>query len=62
MGGKHFLIFPVPRPGIEPGTSGMVDQSVTTRPPHHPSLTIETLDYVLSVRLDASSSEGAIAI
>ncbi|KAH3703664.1 hypothetical protein DPMN_078705 [Dreissena polymorpha] len=26
----------VPRPGFEPGTSGMVDQSVTTRPPHHP--------------------------
>ncbi|KAH3813560.1 hypothetical protein DPMN_142021 [Dreissena polymorpha] len=25
----------VPRPGFEPGTSGMVDQSVTTRPPHH---------------------------
>ncbi|KAH3727720.1 hypothetical protein DPMN_053663 [Dreissena polymorpha] len=26
------------RPGIEPGTSGMVDQSVTTRPPQNPNL------------------------
>ncbi|KAH3702307.1 hypothetical protein DPMN_077320 [Dreissena polymorpha] len=25
----------LPRSGFEPGTSGMVDQSVTTRPPHH---------------------------
>ncbi|KAH3866617.1 hypothetical protein DPMN_029714 [Dreissena polymorpha] len=33
---EAFLKFPVPRPGFEPGTSGMVDQSVTTRPPHHP--------------------------
>ncbi|KAH3813055.1 hypothetical protein DPMN_141504 [Dreissena polymorpha] len=28
----------LPRPGIELGTSGMVDQSVTTRPPHHLSV------------------------
>ncbi|KAH3839404.1 hypothetical protein DPMN_112834 [Dreissena polymorpha] len=33
---KAFLKFPVPRPGFEPETSEMVDQSVTTRPPHHP--------------------------
>ncbi|KAH3783288.1 hypothetical protein DPMN_161223 [Dreissena polymorpha] len=32
---EAFLKFPVPRPGFEPGTSGMVDRSVTTRPPHH---------------------------
>ncbi|KAH3719521.1 hypothetical protein DPMN_062358 [Dreissena polymorpha] len=35
---EAFLKFPVPRPGIELGTSGMVDQSVTTRPPHHLSV------------------------
>ncbi|KAH3851883.1 hypothetical protein DPMN_094370 [Dreissena polymorpha] len=33
---EALLKFPVPRSGFEPGTSGMVDQSVTTRPPHHP--------------------------
>ncbi|KAH3724015.1 hypothetical protein DPMN_049816, partial [Dreissena polymorpha] len=33
---EAFLKFPVPRPGFESGTSGMVHQSVTTRPPHHP--------------------------
>ncbi|KAH3770880.1 hypothetical protein DPMN_172177 [Dreissena polymorpha] len=32
---KAFLKCPVPRPGIEPGTSTMVDRSVTTRLPHH---------------------------
>ncbi|KAH3809239.1 hypothetical protein DPMN_137600 [Dreissena polymorpha] len=32
---EAFLKFPVSRPGIEPGTSGMVDQRVPTRPPHH---------------------------
>ncbi|KAH3827503.1 hypothetical protein DPMN_129438 [Dreissena polymorpha] len=35
---KAFLKFPAPRPGIEPWTSGMVDQSVTTRTPHHPTI------------------------
>ncbi|KAH3721826.1 hypothetical protein DPMN_064774 [Dreissena polymorpha] len=33
---EAFLKFPVPRPGFEPETFGMVDQSVTTRPPHYP--------------------------
>ncbi|KAH3802773.1 hypothetical protein DPMN_156456, partial [Dreissena polymorpha] len=33
---EAFLKFPVPRTRIEPGTSVMVDQSVTTLPPHHP--------------------------
>ncbi|KAH3825833.1 hypothetical protein DPMN_127716 [Dreissena polymorpha] len=33
---EAFLKLPVSRPEIEPGTSGLVDQSVTTRPPHHP--------------------------
>ncbi|KAH3784694.1 hypothetical protein DPMN_162658 [Dreissena polymorpha] len=34
---EAFLKCPMPRRGIEPGTPGMVDQSVTTRPPHHPN-------------------------
>ncbi|KAH3715348.1 hypothetical protein DPMN_058055 [Dreissena polymorpha] len=37
VGSEAFQNFPVPQLGIEPGTSGMVDQSVTTRLPHNPT-------------------------
>ncbi|KAH3720337.1 hypothetical protein DPMN_063234 [Dreissena polymorpha] len=42
---KAFLKFPVPRPGIEPGTSGMVDQSVYPRLPHHQLRTADIIHH-----------------